>query len=336
MGSRLGWSGAAIVASMLVTAVASAEPSAADRETARTLMDQGHVLLEKGDVKEALKHFQAADEIMHVPTTAVPVAKLQASLGLLVEARDTLASSMRRTPEKATDPQPFKDARAEGERLDASLAGRVPGLTITVKGVGDGEKPALAIDGLDMPAAALGLPRAVDPGHHVVVAKTATAEGRQELDLREGEQKAVEITFVSTGAPAIPPPRAMPDTPTASATSHSPGLVTWVGVGLAGAGVIAGSVTGLMAISKTPGLTGECANHICGPTAHSDLDSANTLATVSNVAFAVAGVGAAVAVISLLVGHEASTEPPAESPAGSAPTAHLWVGLGAAGLRGSF
>jgi hypothetical protein len=336
MASRLGWSGAAFLASMLVTSMAHADPTAADRETARTLMDQGHVLQEKGDLKAALKHFKAADDIMHVPTTAVPVAKLQAALGLLVEARDTLASSMRRTPEKAADPQPFKDARSEGERLDASLAGRVPGLTITVKGAAEGEKPALALDGLDVPAAALGLPRAINPGHHVVVAKTATAEGRQELDVREGEQKQVEITLVSTGVPAVQPPPATPDTAGSSRTSHSPGLVTWVGVGLGGAGVIAGSVTGLMAISRTPGLTNECANHVCGPTAHSDLASANMLATVSDVAFAVAGVGAVVAVLSLVVGHEPSGEPPVEPSAASGPTAHLWLGLGAAALRGTF
>jgi len=336
MASRLGWSGAAILASMLVSTAARADPTAADRETARTLMDQGHVLQEKGNLEEALKHFKAADDIMHVPTTAVPVAKLQAALGLLVEARDTLASSMRRTPEKATDPQPFKDARSEGERLDGSLAGRVPGLTITVKGAAGGEKPALALDGLDVPAAALGLPRAVNPGHHVVVARTATAEGRQDLDVREGEQKQVEITLVSTGAPAVQAPRGTPDTAGSSRTSHSPGLVTWVGVGLGGAGVIAGSVTGLMAISKAPGLTSECANHVCGPTAHSDLASANMLATVSDVAFAAAGVGAAVAVISLVVGHESSVEPPAEPPAASGPTAHLWLGPGAVALRGTF
>jgi hypothetical protein len=340
MASRLCWSGAAILASMLVTTAAHADPTAADRETARTLMDQGHVLQDKGNLEEALKHFKAADDIMHVPTTAVPVAKLQAALGLLVEARDTLASSMRRTPEKATDPQPFKDARVEGERLDASLAGRVPGLTIMVKGSVEGDKPELAIDGLDVPAAALGLPRAVDPGHHVVVAKTATAEGRQELDVHEGEQKEVEITLVSTGAPAgRHPPGETPDTPStpaSSGTSHSPDVVTWIGAGLAGAGVIAGTVTGVMAIAKTPGLTSECPSHVCGPGAHSDLASAFTLATVSDVAFAVAGVGAAVAMISLVVGHEPSTERPVESPAAAGPTGHIWIGLGAAGLRGSF
>jgi len=336
MASRLGFSGAAMVASMLVTTAAHADPTAADRETARTLMDQGHDLRDKGDLKEALKRYKAADEIMHVPTTALPVAKIQVALGLLVEARDTLASSMRRTPEKATDPQPFKAAREEGEKLDDSLAGRVPGLTITVKGAAEGEQPALMIDGLDVPAAAMGLPRAVDPGHHVVVVKTATAEARQELDVREGEQKQVELTLVPTGRPVVEQPRGTPQTAGPSRTSHSPDLVTWVGVGLAGAGVIVGSVTGFMAISKGSGLPGECANHVCGPTAHSDLNSANMMATVSDIAFAAAGVGAVVAVVSLVVGHAPSAEPPVESRTSSGPAVHFWAGFGAAGLRGTF
>ena len=331
---------------MLVTTAAHADPTAADRETARTLMDQGRELEDKGDLKEALKRFKAADDIMHVPTTALPVAKVQAALGLLVEARDTLASSMRRTPEKPNDPQPFKDARAQGEQLDASLAGRVPGLTIRVKGAAEGEQPALAIDGLAVPAAAIGLPRAVDPGHHVVVARTAAAEGRQELDVREGEQKQSSSRSFRRAArqsSRLEPPgrrssrrgrRRRPRAP--RATSHSPDLITWAGVGLAGAGVITGSVTGVMTLSKSSALTSECANRVCGPPEHSNLASANTLATVSDIAFAAAGVGAVVAVVSLVVGHEPSVEPHVESPPAPGPMARLWVGFGAAGLRGTF
>jgi hypothetical protein len=324
--------------------VAHADPTAVDRETARTLMDQGRALEHKGDTAEALKRFKAADDIMHVPTTALAVAKSQAALGLLVEARDTLASSMRRTPDKPNDPQPFKDARAEGDKLDASLAGRVPGLTITVKGAAQGEQPALAIDGLDVPAAAIGLPRAVDPGHHIVVAKTATAERQQEVDIREGEQKQVELMLVSTGRPAVEPPRPAPEPPAApgpstpgpSRTSHAPNTVTWIGVGLAGAGVIIGSVTGVMAMSKGAGLPGECDNHQCGPAAHSDLASAYSAATVSDAAFVAAGVGLVLAAVSLVVGHESSAETPVAPLAAWRPAAHVWLGFGAGGLRGTF
>jgi hypothetical protein len=329
---------------MLVASVAHAEPTAVDRETARTLMDQGRALERKGDTAEALKRFKAADDIMHVPTTALAVAKSQAALGLLVEARDTLASSMRRTPESPNDPQPFKDARAEGDRLDASLAGRVPGLTIVIKAAAEGEHTALAIDGLDVPAAAIGLPRAVDPGHHLVVAKTANAEARQEVDVREGEQKQIELMLVARSRPpAVEEPRPGPEPPTrepprmpSPSISHGPNTVTWIGVGLAGAGILVGSVTGIMAISKGAGLAGECENHVCGPGAHSDLASAYGVATVSDAAFAAAGVGAVVAVVSLLVGHESSAAAPVEPPVAPAPAARLWLGFGAGGLRGTF
>ena len=117
---------------------------------------------------------------------------------------------------------------------------------------------------LDVPAGALGLPRAVDPGHHVVVAKTATAEGRQELDVREGEQKQVELALVPTGRPVVEPPLATPQEPTGpSKTSALPDLVTWIGVGLAGAGVIVGSVTGVMAMSKRSGARRASARITC-------------------------------------------------------------------------
>ena len=122
MASRLGRSGAALLASMLVTTSARADPTAADRETARTLMDQGNVLKDKGNLEEALKRFKAADEIMHVPTTAVPVAKLQVALGLLVEARDTLALEHAAHAGEGHRPSAFQ-GRARGRGAARCLAG---------------------------------------------------------------------------------------------------------------------------------------------------------------------------------------------------------------------
>ena len=90
----------AVLTASLAARAAHADPNAADRETARELMQQGRDLRDKNDLKGALQRFKAADDIMHVPTTALPLAQVQADLGLLVEARDTLASSLRRTPEK--------------------------------------------------------------------------------------------------------------------------------------------------------------------------------------------------------------------------------------------
>ena len=316
------------------SSAAHAASSAADRETARTLMDQGRELREKGNMQEALKRFQAANDIMHVPTTAIEVAKAQVALGLLVEARDTVAA-LRQIP-AARDSQLFKEARTKAEELDTSLNGRVPALTITASGAAPGQDVDLEIDGVKVPSGVLGLPRSVDPGHHLITAKPATAEGKQEIDVREGEQKPVEVALIGTGA-AAPVGEETPTPEEGEAPhkkSHSPTVLTFVGIGLAGAGVIAGSVTGALSISKKSSLASQCPNQICGPSSYSALDSANLFATVSDVSFGAAGAGAVLAIVTLIVGHGEGA--PSAPPASSGWTVTPWISGSAAGVRGSF
>ena len=329
-----------------MASAAVADPTPADRETARTLMQQGREAVAKGDPKEALKRFKGADDIMHVPTTALEVARTLVALGQLVEARDFIAA-IRQTQTKANEPQPFKDARTKADDLDNSLNGRIPSLVISVKGAPEGQTPSVSVDGTDLPAGVMGLPRAVDPGHHVVLAKlstkTAQGEGKQEIDIKEGEQKPVEVTMTVTltpEQPAQPAAPAEPETLPSSTVSHSPTLLTWVGIGLGGAGLATGIVTGALSLSKKSALQGECPNDVCAP-GNSDYGAANTFATVSTVGFIVAGVGAGVALVTLIIGHEAPAAAPAEAPA-AAPAAetglivHAWIGVGGGGVSGTF
>jgi hypothetical protein len=336
-----------IIACLLSATAAHADPTSADRETARTLMQQGRELREKGDMKEALKRFKGADDIMHVPTTALEVARALVALGQFVEARDFIAE-IRQIPTKANEPAPFKDARAKADDLDASLNGRIPSLRISIKGVPDGAQPTVSVDGVQLPAGALELPRTVDPGHHVVVAKvvakTAVGEGTLEVEVREGEQKPVDVALVMTAVPETPPESPPPDEPkpeppSPPTTSHSPTVLTWVGIGLGGVGVAAGTVTGILSLSKKSTLQGECPGGVCPPgTPSSDLDSANRFATISTIAFIAAGVGAGVAVVTLIVGHEEHGQPaPATPPqTDSKVVVRPWIGLGAAGVGGTF
>src|SRR5262245_51869629 len=85
------------------TVRARAEPTPAEKETARALMAEGRDLRDANDLKSALKRFQAADSIMHVPTTGLEVARTEAALGLLVEARETL-QRIARLPSDSSDP----------------------------------------------------------------------------------------------------------------------------------------------------------------------------------------------------------------------------------------
>jgi hypothetical protein len=210
----------------------------------------------------------------------------------------------------------------------------------------------VSIDGVPVPAAVIGLPRTVDPGHHVVVVKTQGAEGQHDVDLREGDTKSIEVALVPTASPsgpsgpppaekaqaAVPPSGPASDAPVAdtpSLRSHAPDALTWIGGGVAGAGLVVGAVTGAMSWSKTSSLASECPAHTCPPASYASYDSASSLATISTVSFVVGGVGACLAVVSLVVGHEEKSEPASTSPSAQLRVSP-WIAAGAAGLRGSF
>ena len=103
---------------LLATRAAHAEPTAADKDAARKLIEQGRARDEAKDPKGALEAFKAADEIMHVPSTAIMVANAQVNLGRFVEARDTLAHVIK-APKAPDEPAGFQRARKAAEELDA-------------------------------------------------------------------------------------------------------------------------------------------------------------------------------------------------------------------------
>jgi hypothetical protein len=349
---------AGVLGALFVTTAARAEPTAGDRETARSLMTEGRELREKGHLQDALKRFKAADDIMRVPTTGLELARTQASMGLLLEARDTIAN-IRKLPSSPSDPEPFKDARAKAEELDNSLETKIPALTIVVVGAAEGETPTIVVDGSQLAAAVTGLPRRVNAGRHTIVVKTPTTQGEQTVDVKEGEQKEVQVT-VRAGAKnpdttppegENPPPQGEHPSEPSGPTSHSPTVLTWVGIGAGGAGLITGSVTGLLSMSKTSSLKTECPKNVCtSPQSRSDYNSAGSLATISDIGFVVAGVGAALAVTTLLIGHDASSssgqstsgegQPASTGPESPTSQSHLrvvpFIGLGSAGVVGVF
>lgn len=326
MGSKL--RACAIALALCAIAAPAAAQSAADKETARTLMDQGNELRDKGDLKGALARFQGANDIMHVPTTALEVAKTQAALGMLVEARDTLAQIISSVP-TPHEPAQFHDARVEAEKLDASLDPRVPTVTVSVTGAKDGAPVSLSVDGVAVPAAVLGLPRRLDPGHHVLVATTSTQEGRAEIDVAEGEKKDVAIALATVAKPVPVVTPIEHEEPPPAPEPHRSYALPIVLFTIGGASLIAGGVTGAMVLADQSDLAQKCPNHVCPPSQYGALDGASTLATVSTVTFIVGGVGVAAGVVALLVGK------PSAAPS---TRAHVepWFGFGAAGLRGTF
>jgi hypothetical protein len=309
---------------------------AAEKETARRLMEQGRERAALHDDKGALEAFKAADDIMHVPTTGLMVANEQVALGMLVEARDTL-SRVLHTPAATGEPEAFARARTSAEELNRSIEGRIPSLRIDVRGASTA--PDVTVDDVAVSAVVLKFPYRLDPGHHVVVAKTARGTARAEADVHEGETKDVVLQITELAAP--PPPE--PVAPPPPKPARGPNTLAIVGFSVAGAGVIAGTVTGLLMFSKKSALDDACVDNQCPPSTHSDYDAAYTMATISTISFIVAGVGAGVGIYGLLsrrgdtTSASASGASSASGAAASArPRVEPWISVSGGGLRGSF
>jgi hypothetical protein len=273
---------------------AYAEPTAADKETARGLMAEGRDKREKGDHKGALEAFRAAHKIMNVPTTGLELGREQIELGMLIEARDTLLA-VARTPAKPGEAEAFGKARDEAEKLAESIAPRLASAKINAKGLPDGAEAEITIDGVAV-SGVLGVARKMNPGDHTIVVRAKGLEKSTDFKLTEGETKEIEVDFTTAKKSEGPIVEHPPDKP--SGGGISPLAVT--GFVIAGVGLVVGGVTGVMHLSKTSDLKDRCPNGRCGPDTYDDYDSAKTLGTISTISFAVAGAGAVVGVIGLL------------------------------------
>lgn len=291
-----------VLACTLAHAPALAQ-SAADKETARSLMDQGDGAMRSKDYEAALKAYKAADDIMHVPTTGLAVAKARLALGRLVEARDA-ALAVTRLPVAPNEPEALAEARAEAADLANSIAARIPSLTVTVEG-GPGSGVVVLLDGASIRP---GIPRKLDPGEHVVVAKApGFVEARSELEIAESAEERVTLKLTPaaaaspSGVPSTPPEQ---DVPAPGGTSP----LVYVGFGVGAAGIVVGSVTGILSLSKTSSVKDQCDGNRCPTSAEGDADSAKTLANVSNIGFGVGIIGIGLGIYGLVSSGSSGSE----------------------------
>jgi hypothetical protein len=283
-------------------------------------MDEGKARLTAYDTTRAIEAFQKAHDLMHVPTTGIALARAHLAAGHLVEARD-IALEVGRLPHDPGDPAVFDAARKHAKELDAQLRSRIPTVRIKIKG---GAASRVAVDDVEIPSAIVGEPVAMNPGKRVITARSADGgEARAEVELAERDVKEIELTLaahkekdpkpvVAEAAPASPTPSApvpqltgfgnddVDRRPMGGRTPLAEVLI-YGGFGLGAVGLVVGSITGGMTLSKASDIDPQCANDICAPAARSDLDSANTLGTVSTISFIAGGIGAAAGVVGLLL-----------------------------------
>ena len=324
---------AAFFAALLSSPVASAAPpnapTASQRESARRFMDEGKEHARAGEKEKALEAYQKAHELVHVPSTGIAVAKAHLALGHLIEAREAALQVIRMAHDGA-EPPIFERARREAKELDPTLKARIPTVKIIVKG---GPAVRVAVDDGDVATLLIGEPVPLNPGHHVVTAKNADGvEKRADLELAERDAKQVEMVLPAPTPTVIrdePAVRHEAITKTAPNTERTTGarVLMFSGFSLAVVGIAVGGVTGVLTLSKSGSVKAQCANNVCDPAAQSELDSANSLATISTIGFIAGGAGLALGVVGLLL-PKATVEPLIQS--------GLWVSPTSVGLRRSF
>jgi hypothetical protein len=274
-------------------------------------MDEGDRLVASGDLQGALKRYQAAHQIMGVPTTGIEVAKTQAKLGHLVEAR-AVAIEVSNSTAAGREAAVFGEARVEAGKLAEQLEARIPSIVVTVGPEGLTTASA-QIEGTRLPQAAFGLPFKVNPGDHSLeVSATGYLSEVIKFTVTEGEQRKLAVTLTPAPATASTPVAAPPPGDSTSAPSQaavepegSSHTLTYVAFGVAGAAALVGGGAGIYSLMKTNDAKDKfCEGSSCEEGARPLLDDANTYAWVANIGLGVAVLAAGYGVYTLIFADE--------------------------------
>jgi hypothetical protein len=323
MRRRGAWGAALLCASILCAKSARAEPTPTDKAVARNLMAEGRMLRNQGNLSTALKRFQSADEIMHVPTTGLEVARTEEAVGHLLDARAT-ARRVLLFPIGREDPAPFQEAQSSAAALCSQLDERIPTVKFIVADRSSSGTPAVWVDGKLISRAEVGAAFRLDPGTHQVVARLGQLEASQSIVLRERDYQPIVLRMPATADEA--------KRGTApSAVDSTWRTVGYVGLGLSSAALVTGAITGALAMASKRTAEVGCVDSRCPPPTWNDVERARNYATVSTIAFATSATALGLG----LVGFALAPARPAGREAVTI-RAGPRVGLGIVGVDGSF
>jgi len=284
---------------------------------------------------------QRAESLHHAPTILGRLGECQVAMGQIVQGTENL-NSVVREPLAANAPQVFRDAQTRAQKVLTSATPKIAYLTLRLDPAD--AKANVLVDGKAVPPALIGAERPTDPGTRQI---EATAEGylpvKSQVTLLEGAHQELAVkfekdpNFVAAAAPAVAPapitpaPAVPPGTDASAPPQQKSHTAAFVAYGVGGAGILVGSIAGIIAISKS----GDCPSKLCK--SQGDLDSLKSTATVSTIGFGVGVAGIALGTILLVVSNKQEAPPATAS-------AHLdrkfsvqpWFGLNSAGVMGTF
>jgi len=238
---------AALFALLAATTTARATTDQ-DRWAAHQQLTQAQELKQKGQLQDALSHFQESQRLDPKLATLTELADCQEQLGQLLEAQATWTAARDKA---AHDQLPQSKQRAE-QRL-AALEKRLAHLTLQLAGDAPADAQVFR-DDAPLERASLGSAATLSPGDHVVVVKASGHDdAKYPLKLAEGDNQTLPIAAgpsTAPPAPLPPPPKAAPVAPVHQDTAQ---LSVSSGSTQRTLGIVAGSL-GIVGLGAGSGL----------------------------------------------------------------------------------
>lgn len=306
------------------------EDNPADVAAARKLGIEGVKLANSGKCSDAIDPLARAEKLHHAPTILGRLGECQVAVGKIVEGTENLQRVVREKLPAAA-PAPFVAAKARAQKILDAAVPKIAHLTITVKAP-KGIEVSVKVDAEVVSDALIGASRPTDPGDHSIEASApGFLTARRTLTLSEGQSSDVVLTLEpdSNARAATPQSSTQHAPPAAESTSSTRQTLAYISLGVGGAGVVVGTIFGIMAMSKRNDLEKSCAGKVCPLALQSDIDSARFSGTISTVGFVVGGLGIAAGATLLLW-------PQAVQVKTGQTTVQPFVGLAAAGIQGTF
>jgi tetratricopeptide (TPR) repeat protein len=322
-------------------------PSAADRATARRLATEGQIALKKGDWDTAADRFDRANDLLAAPTFLVRLARARAGQGRLVEAYEIYRKIIREgvAPDQ---PDAFKRALAEAKQEVKAVEPRLAWVSINVKGANP-NVVEVQLNNAVIPSAALGAQRPVDPGTlHARARADGYRTAQADVQLAEGEHlPAIELVMVAQPKAERTIVVGEAQGPVMTADGGEPAFISqstlgYLTLGLGGAGLALGGITGFMAFKWHSDLVDLCKhpdespchvydpNDTLRPAALKKQHDMKRYASVATIGFIAGGALAATGLILLI------TAPDKPGKQAEAASFRPYVGLGTIGAVGSF
>jgi hypothetical protein len=284
------WTTGIVCASAFCTLVTRAE--AQEAMGAEVLFNDGVALMKAGDYDRGCPKIAESQRLEPRAGTLFTLAECLNKQGRSATALARYEEYLRvfsRLSAEARGKQRGREKIAEAQRV--ALAPKVPQLKLELPT----DAPAGARvekDGVELGEASFGSWLPVDPGEHIFVVKTPNG-GRQETKttLAPGDKRELTLELPPAGK-SVPPITADPTEHTGGKTKQPQDrTLAWVALGIGGAGLVASAVTGAMVLSKKSTIDENCEDTACNTEGKSAADSAQTLALISTVSFAVGVVG---------------------------------------------